>query len=81
MKKKELKKHIKELQEKLNLANKTVKLQIDQIENLYIKIDAQKNFIGTLEGHIEIAEKAIERKDKQFLGLRSAYQDEIINKG
>lgn len=81
MKKKELKKHIKELQEKLNLANKTVKLQIDQIENLYIKIDAQKNFIGTLEGLIEIAEKAIERKDKQFLGLRSAYQDEIINKG
>jgi len=57
---------IKELKIKLNMANATVA--------------GQMKYIETLERRLTETEKAIERKDKQFLGLRSAYQDEIINK-
>jgi len=56
----------KQLKEKLAIANETVYKQMKHIEMLNRQLDLQ--------------DKAIERKDKQFLGLRSAYQDEVINK-
>ena len=81
-------KKAKELERKLGIANGAVCKQIEEIGSLNEYIDelekrneALRSFIATLERHLEIAEKAIERKDKQFLGLRSAYQDELINKG
>ena len=43
-------------------------------------IDKRDGIIALLEKQLEQQDKAIERKDKQFLGLRSAYQDEIINR-
>jgi hypothetical protein len=58
---------INELEAKLNIANNTVHRQMNHIEMLNKQLDQQ--------------DKAIERKDRQFLGLRCAYQDEIINKG
>ena len=60
------KKKIEDLKHKLNMANATVAGQMEYIE--------------MLERQLTITEKAINRKDEQFLGLRSAYQDEIINK-
>ena len=63
----------KELKQKLNEANKIVFLQMDEIGKL-------NKIIDILEKQLEQQDKAIERKDKQFLGLRSAFQDEIINK-
>jgi hypothetical protein len=46
--------------------------------NLHIK--ALNDTIETLERYMKQQDKAIERKDAQFLGLRMAFQDEIINK-
>lgn len=66
MKKKELKQELEETKRMLGIANGTVAGQIKVIQ--------------MLERQLEMQDKAIERKDKQFLGLRSAYQDEIINK-
>ena len=74
-------KKVKELERKLGIANGAVCKQIEEIGRLNESNKALRSFIATLERHLEIAEKAIERKDKQFLGLRSAYQDELINKG
>ena len=62
------------LKEQLNNANEIVCLQINEI-------NALNNVIKMLEKQLEQQDKAIDRKDKQFLGLRSAYQDEIINRG
>ena len=66
MNKKELKRQLEETIEQLGIANNTIHKQINHIDMLNRQLDIQ--------------DKAIERKDKQFLGLRSAYQDEIINK-
>lgn len=74
--KKEVKKAVK----------KIVKLEQELYEKTKIIEDLEKSnrglraFIEATEKHLQIAEKAIERKDKQFYGLRAAYQDEIINK-
>jgi len=57
----------KELIEKLGIANGTVASLMEHIDMLNKQLSQQ--------------DKAIERKDKQFLGLRTAYQDEIINRG
>ena len=57
----------KELKEKLGIANGTVASLMEHIDMLNKQLSQQ--------------DKAIERKDKQFLGLRTAYQDEIINRG
>ena len=75
------KKKIKELERKLNIANSTVAGQIEYIQDLEKSNNGLRAFIEAQENQLEIAEKAIERKDKQFYGLRSAYQDEIINRG
>ena len=56
----------KELKRQLGIANNTIHKQMNHIDMLNKQLAQQ--------------DKAIERKDKQFLGLRSAYQDEIINK-
>ena len=74
-------KQIKELNRKLNTANATVAGQIEHIDDLEKSNKALRAFIETQEKHLSIAEKALERKDKQFYGIRCAYQDEIINKG
>lgn len=76
MKKKELKFQLKamteelnETQQKLNSANRLIKIlikmQIDHIEMLNRQLEQQ--------------DKAIERKDAQWLGLRMAFQDALIN--
>lgn len=57
---------ILDLEQRLGIAKGTVYKQMKHIEMLNRQLDLQ--------------DKAIERKDKQFLGLRSAFQDEIINK-
>ena len=44
------------------------------------KITSLEVYIKVLEKQLLQQDKAIERKDAQFLGLRSAYADEIINK-
>ena len=75
------KQKIEELEKQLEIANETIENQIDTIIDLEKSNSALKTFIKTQEKHLSIAEKAIERKDKQFYGLRSAYQDEIINRG
>lgn len=62
-----LRKQIKELNEKLWIANNAVQNQMSHIKMLNKQLNQQ--------------DIAIERKDKQFFGLRCAYQDEIINKG
>lgn len=67
MSKKNLEKEITELTRELGVANGTICSQLKHIEMLNKQLEQQ--------------DKAIERKDKQFLGLRCAYQDEIINKG
>jgi hypothetical protein len=54
-----------ETQEKLNSANRAIKMQIDHIEMLNRQLDQQ--------------DKAIERKNAQWLGLRMAFQDALIN--
>jgi predicted RNase H-like nuclease (RuvC/YqgF family) len=63
----ELTSYVTELQDKLNIANNTVAKQMEHIE--------------MLNRQLELQDKAIEYKDKQFLGLRSAYRDELINNG
>lgn len=67
MKIKEAKKQLEETKTKLDIANKSVEQHIEIIAMLGKQLAQQ--------------DKAIARKDAQFLGLRSAYQDEIINKG
>ena len=67
MKKKELLKEYDDMARKLNMANGTVGNLMEHIDMLNKQLAQQ--------------DKAIERKDKQFLGLRTAYQDEIINRG
>ena len=67
MKKKELLKEYDDMARKLNMANGTVANLMEHIDMLNKQLAQQ--------------DKAIERKDKQFLGLRTAYQDEIINRG
>lgn len=54
-----------ETQEKLNSANRAVKAQTEHIEMLNRQLEHQ--------------DKAIKRKDMQFLGLRSAYCDDLVN--
>lgn len=54
-----------ETQEKLNSANRAIKSQSYHIEMLNRQLEQQ--------------DKAIERKDQQFLGLRSAYRGDLIN--
>jgi capsule polysaccharide export protein KpsE/RkpR len=46
----------------------------------------KNNHIGKLQAHIELLErqllqqdKAIERKDRQFEGLKACYKDDLIN--
>ena len=67
MKKKELLKEYDDMARKLNMANGTVASLMEHIDMLNKQLAQQ--------------DKAIDRKDKQFLGLRTAYQDEIINRG
>ena len=69
---KQLKKENKKIRQKLfqaygrlAIANRTVHDQMKHIEMLNRQLDKQ--------------DKAIERKDAQFLGLRMAYQDALIN--
>ena len=66
MKKRKLQRTLALVEEKLGTANKTVHDQMKHIDMINRQLDLQ--------------DKAIERKDNQFLGLRCAYQDEIINK-
>jgi sensor histidine kinase regulating citrate/malate metabolism len=54
-----------ETQEKLNSANRAIKMQMDHI--------------AMLNRQMEVMETAIERKDAQWLGLRMAFQDALIN--
>ena len=58
---------IEELERRLGIANATIYKMQNHIEMLNRQLDQQ--------------DKAIERKDKQFLGLRMAYADEVINNG
>jgi hypothetical protein len=37
------------------------------------------SIIDMLQRQIEIQDKAIERKDRQFFGLKEAYKDDLIN--
>jgi hypothetical protein len=67
MSKRKLKEANRELEAKLAIANRTIYQQMSHIEMLNKQLDQQ--------------DKAIEKKDKQFFGLRCAYQDEIINRG
>ena len=67
MKKKELLKEYDDMAGKLDMANGTVAGLMKHIDMLNKQLSQQ--------------DKAIDRKDKQFLGLRTAYQDEIINRG
>jgi len=72
MKYKELKQKLKYLDEIIE--SMTVMFGIEVEENKRLK-----SFITVLEKQLAQQDKAIERKDAQFLGLRSAYADEIIN--
>ena len=65
---------------KKTLKNKLVLAEMSKLL-LLNDIDKRDKIIAMLEKQLEQQDKAIERKDKQFLGLRSAYQDEIINRG
>ena len=65
MKKKELKRLLREAQDKLNMASAIV--------------GRQMAFIDTLENQLKVQDKAIERKDLQFQGLKAAYKDDLIN--
>ena len=72
----------------LELSHKTTAIQMKniellnkQVESLTIKNKALTKIVDMLNKQAETMDKAIERKDKQFLGLRSAYIDEAINKG
>ena len=65
MKKKELKRLLRETQDKLNMASTIV--------------GRQMTFIDTLENQLKVQDKAIERKDLQYQGLKAAYKDDLIN--
>ena len=56
---------IEELERKLASANRAVKMQMDHIQMLNRQLEQQ--------------DKAIERKDMQFEGLKAAYKDDLIN--
>ena len=42
-------------------------------------IHDQMKYIEMIDRQLDVYDKAIERKDAQFLGLRMAYQDALIN--
>ena len=65
---------------KKTLENKLVLAEMSKLL-LLNDINKRDKVIAMLEKQLEQQDKAIDRKDKQFLGLRSAYQDEIINRG
>jgi molybdopterin converting factor small subunit len=52
----------------------------EKIDTRNLHIKALNDTIETLERYMKQQNKSIERKDAQFLGLRMAFQDEIINK-
>lgn len=94
IKKKNLIVEIENLHKLLNKQYDKVKRQANEIslllaqkeelkESLFTGTEVivqQAKFIKIQEKQLLQQDKAIEYKDKQFLGLRSAYQDEIINK-
>lgn len=63
---------LEETKEKLAISNQAVRVLSNANENL-------AKYIEALEKQLEQQDKAIVRKDEQFLGLRKAYEDEIIN--
>lgn len=79
MKKSKLKKVVKKLIKNLDIK---IDLEVDtseEILELNKTIEAQKNIIAMLENQLRQQDKAIEYKDLQFLGLKSAYKDDLIN--
>jgi DNA repair exonuclease SbcCD ATPase subunit len=56
---------LSDTQQKLNGANAIIAKQIKHIEMLNSQLEQQ--------------DKAIERKDKQFEGLKACYKDDLIN--
>lgn len=70
--------------EKLNKELSSLEYELSGVRALNKMKDdrlAKKDLvIEMLEKQLKQQDAAIERKDKQFLGLRSAYADEIINK-
>ena len=65
MKYKKLKKLNEENEIKLGIANGTVYKQMQHIE--------------MLNRHLEIQDKAIDRKDEQYSALKKLYKDDLIN--
>lgn len=51
----------------------------EKLHNANLAIKSQMDHIAMLDKQLEQQDKAIERKDAQFLGLRSAYRDDLIN--
>ena len=65
MSNKQLRKLLDETNAKLNIANRTIKEQID--------------FIDIQERQLIQQDKAIERKDRLFEALKMLYKDDLIN--
>jgi len=79
MKKKTLKQDIEFLSESLDCYI----LELDEVQQ---KLSGANNIIAKQIKHIEMLDsqleqqdKAIERKDKQFYGLKACYKDDLIN--
>jgi len=64
---------------RLGIANSTVCKQIDEITQLTDIIQSYVKHIEMINRQLEQQDKAIERKDSQWLGLRMAFQDALIN--
>lgn len=86
MKKKEWKKLAKALDQDLRIMDDYCSALEDQVEDLkrvsnarHDTIEKMSNHIALLNGQLDQQDKAIERKDAQWLGLRSAFQDALIN--
>lgn len=71
MTKKELKKEVKFYKE----------LVEDTARELVEACESKDKIIKMFESQISVMEKAIERKDRQFFGLKEAYKDDLINGG
>lgn len=78
MKKSKMKKVIKSLEKELEFKNECLK---DSADELMGNCNHLHDYIKTLEKQLLQQDKAIERKDLEFQGLKAAYRDDLINAG
>ena len=67
---------IKKLKQELKFKDECLK---DAANELIRNCNHLNEYIKVLENQLQQQDKAIERKDMQFQGLKAAYKDDLIN--